>query len=51
VLRVVVFFQIPYARRNWRIRRNTKKIWTKNVVEEGENEGAEEGRIRGTVRN
>jgi hypothetical protein len=38
-------FQNLYACRNWRIRRNTKKSWIKEGLEEGENEVVKERRI------
>jgi hypothetical protein len=46
-----VLFQILYAQRDWRIRRNTKKTWIKKGAEEGEIKGVKEGRIRVGVRN
>jgi len=51
VLCSVLSFQNIYAHRNWRIRRNTKKIWVKKEVEEGENEGVKDGTIRVKVGN
>jgi len=44
VLCAVLLFQNIYAHKNWRIRRNTKKIWIKKGLEEGENEGVKDGK-------
>jgi hypothetical protein len=47
---VMCYVVICYVHGNWRIRRHTKKSWIKKGVEEGENYGIQEGRIRDRVR-